>query len=69
MRFARGFSLSFEKFAVFAWSFARSIERLADFADFADFDDFERSQISQISQILRGILGFAVSRLSRGFSF
>ena len=28
---------SFEEFAVFAWSFARSFERLADFADFADF--------------------------------
>ena len=29
------FFASFEKFAVFAWSFSRSIERLADFADFA----------------------------------
>ena len=40
---------SFEEFAVFAWSFARSFEWLADFAlsflglaDFADFADFEK---------------------------
>ena len=53
MRFARGFSPSFEKLADFVQSFVRSIERLADFADFADFvRSSESSQISRISQIL-----------------